>query len=179
MSQPVLPPSARIIADYLRAKDAQVPQLYSRVFTPDARFITTFSVPSPFGERPPQLGLPAITSTFKELGTHNENIVTLVPVESVEQRDGVLSSRWVVAMTRRDGTGGFAGWGRYAWILDDSGSRARELEVFFEGMAALSVSQAEPVLSALLDLPHPWCTQVELDRAVSPLPQLEALHRWL
>ncbi|MFT5681640.1 MAG: hypothetical protein ACI8RZ_002546 [Myxococcota bacterium] len=172
-------PSARIIADYLRAKDAQVPLLYQRVFTADARFVTIFHVPSPFGETPPQEGLPAITRTFRMMGAHNENIVTVVPVESLVQRDGILTSRWVVAMTRRDGTGGFSGWGSYRWTLDDTGTRARELEVTFEGMAALSNAEAPAVLSRLLDLSHPWCMQADLIEAISDLPQLETLHDWL
>jgi len=179
MIQPDAAPSAAIIARYLRAKDAQVPHLYRQVFVPDSLFTTTFTGPSPFGERPPQRGLAAITDTFRQLGQRCENIVTVVPTESISEQDGILTSRWVVAMTIREQPAGFTGWGTYRWVLDAGGLRARELHVTFEGMAPLDGESAPVVLDRMLSLSHPWCSTADLRSATDDLPLLAELRAWV
>ncbi|MEM6994379.1 MAG: nuclear transport factor 2 family protein [Myxococcota bacterium] len=178
MTPPITRESARIIEDYLRAKDAQVPHLYRRVFTEDARFVATYDMPSPFGDDGPRDGLAAIASGFRKMGQMCENIVTVVPVDSLDETSGSLSSRWVVAMTRRDGAGGFVGWGSYRWSLDVDAKRATELAVRFEGMQPLDTADEADVFDALLDLPHPWCTREQIERAASATT-LAPLLAWL
>lgn len=151
---------ARLVEDYLRAKDAQVPMLYRRVFTPDARFVPTYAMPSPFGDDSPREGLAAITEGFRAMGAACENILTVVPRESLAETPEGFVSDWVVAMTRRNGAGAFVGWGRYTWRLDASRTRARELAVRFEGLHQPVDELA--TFDALLDLPHPWCSEADV-----------------
>jgi hypothetical protein len=53
--------SKRIVRDDLRAKDAQVPRLFSHVFTEDAVFTSIHAVASPVAGSEPSVGLQALT----------------------------------------------------------------------------------------------------------------------
>ncbi|MGH1340775.1 MAG: nuclear transport factor 2 family protein [Nannocystales bacterium] len=156
MKLPIRPESARILEDYLRAKDAQVPHLYRRVFTADARFVATYAMPSPFGDDAPRQGFSAIVDGFRTMGTACENILTVVPIETLDETAERLLSRWVVAMTKRDGSGAFVGWGTYRWRFDATRTRARELAVRFEGLH--EPADEDATFDAMLDLSHPWCS---------------------
>lgn len=176
MPLPIRPDAARIIEDYLRAKDAQIPLLYRRVFTEDARFIPTYAMPSPFGDDTPRSGIADITAAFREMGRQCENILTVVPLESLRDDQGTMTSKWVVAMTQREGGSAFVGWGTYAWRLTPDATRANELAVRFEGIH--SPDDVGSTFEAMLDLPHPWCTT----QAVSEFAErarIGRLREWL
>jgi hypothetical protein len=175
----IRPTSARLLADYLRAKDAQLPHLYDRVFAVDAAFRPTYAVPTPFGEATPSVGLPAVRETFRRMGTFCENIVTVVPVESLDEQGGRLRSRWVVAMTVREGGAGFVGWGTYVWTWTPEGDLAVDLAVEFQGMVPFAADEVGHALDALLGLSHPWCGRDELAAAVGAVPKLDRLHDWV
>jgi len=170
--------SAALVERYLRAKDAQVPLLYRRVFTSDGRFESRFEVPSPFPPSEPCVGLPAIVDNFRAMGTMVENVVTFVPIESAVQEDRILSAHWVVAMTQRDGAGGFAGWGTYRWELDDACRLGQALYVSFQGLTPFPAARAPAVFEPLFDLAHPWCTNEALVDAAR-LAELGTLRSWL
>jgi hypothetical protein len=169
----------RIVQDYLRAKDAQLPRLFSRVFSPAGRFVATYASPGPFREEGPQDGLPAIVEVFRRMGQACENIITVVPVETLIEHGRTLTSQWVVALTTRSGDGGFVGWGSYRWTWSADGRRADELAVRFEGSRPLSVDDAPTLLDDLLELPHPWCTQSAIQQATSSMASLADLRAWL
>lgn len=175
---PPSPHATRLLRDYLRAKDAQVPRLFTRVFTPDAAFVPRYAIPGPFGDAQPHEGRPAVVEAFRELGRMSENILTVVPEDSVEESPGRLRSRWVVAMTRRESGAGFVGWGDYDWSLAECG-RARRLAVDFLGLAPLTPQDAPAVLDRMLDLPHPIVADAVLVQAVGDLPGLPKLRDWL
>jgi len=171
--------SARVVRDYLRAKDGQLPLLFSRVFSPHGRFVATYDFPAPFEDAGPREGLDAVTELFRKMGERCENIVTVVPVETARESESTLQTQWVVAMTTRSGQGGFVGWGTYRWTFESDGQRARELAVRFEGMAPLSVAEAPALLGDFMDLPHPWCTGAEISEASSSMRSLGPLRMWL
>ncbi|MBV1861953.1 MAG: hypothetical protein KUG77_26260 [Nannocystaceae bacterium] len=176
MPLPIRPEAARIIEDYLRAKDAQIPQLYRRVFTEDALFVPSYAMPSPFGDDTPRCGIADITTAFRAMGQQCENILTVVPVESIREDAYTITSQWVVAMTRRDGGDAFVGWGTYRWTLGPAGTRARKLAVRFEGLCA--PKNVAETFEAMLELSHPWCTQDAL-LDFAQRAHLDALQDWL
>ncbi len=178
-SPPARQESFRILRDYLRAKDAQVPHLFARVFTDDAIFIATHAVESPVSGSEPTVGLEAVTTLFREMGRQCENIVTVVPSETVRESAGLVTSDWVVALTLRNGAPGFVGWGTYQWTLAACGTRAVQLAVHFAGKVALNADLATPVLDVLVDQSHPFCSTTDLKQASSEVPELMPLVRWL
>lgn len=176
MPLPIRNRTARLIEDYLRAKDAQVPHLYRRVFTEDAEFNPSYAMPSPFGDETPRRGLAEITAAFREMGRQCENILTVVPLESLQENATSLTSQWVVAMTQRDGTRAFVGWGTYVWTLDPAQSLATKLAVRFEGLHV--PDDVETTFDAMLDLPHPWCAQ-DAVLEFAERADVEPLRTWL
>ncbi len=175
----IKPESARIVRDYLRAKDAQVPHLFSRVFTNDAVFTSTYSRAAPFGDSGPKHGLPAITELFRYMGERCENIITVVPTDTIDEVPGGLGCDWVVAMTQRNGEGGFVGWGDYAWIFNAEGTRAEKLAVHFQGAVPLEEGETGNALDAMVALAHPWCALSDLRRTAQGSAELEPLRQWL
>ena len=158
--------SKNVVRDYLRAKDGQLPQLFTRVFSADGRFVSTHAADATM-EDSDVTGLDAVTRVFRELGRGYENIVTLVPLETMRESDGILTSHWVVAMTDRNDTDGFVGWGRYRWTFNDAGDLADELAVHFEGSVRMTARETSSRIDTLLDLPHPFCAHAALMRALS------------
>ncbi len=71
------------------------------------------------------------------------------------------------------------GWGTYAWIFDEAGTRAEKLAVYFQGAVPLDRDEAAPVLGTMAALAHPWCALADLRRAFAPLEDLEPLQTWL
>lgn len=171
--------SARIVRDYLRAKDAQVPHLFSSVFTEDALFISAYEQAAPFGDSGPKEGLTAITELFRYMGERCENIITVVPTDTLNETVGGLACDWVVAMTQRNEDGGFVGWGRYEWEFGAQGTLAKKLLVRFQGAVPMDSGEAPAVLDVMSQLAHPWCALSDLRRGMRGLSEMQPLEHWL
>lgn len=178
--RPTVPTAhARVVEAYLRAKDAQLPRLYDRVFAPDAELHPSYAMESPFGDARPRIGHADVVDAFRSMGKFFENIVTVVPIETVFEDESGLRSRWGVAMTARDGSGGMVAWGTYGWTFTPSGTLARRLDVGFDDRVMLPLGQAHAAVDRILSVSHPWCSTASLVRAVADAPDLVSLRAWL
>ncbi len=105
------------------------------------------------------VGLEAITDVLvRDFSQRYENVYTLCVSDSLESQKGVLSCKWLVGMSEREGGDVRIGCGRYDWRFSDVESNlANHLTITIEKMLVLTPESSRSIMAWLEQLAYPFC----------------------
>lgn len=163
---------AESIMAYLHAKDGNRPHLMSAAFTEDATLhmeVLHGAIAFP----PLSDGREAITDTLvRRFGRTYENVYTFCLGTRPAPGERVFSTRWLVAMSEKDGGAVRVGCGRYDWRFALESGLAEQLSIRIDAMQSLPAAGLADIMRWVTRLPYPWCTAQETAASAPPLEGL-------
>lgn len=164
---------AAAVATYIRAKDANRPELMADAFTDDATLemvVNTRSISFP----PLTVGRASITDVLvRRFGETYENVRTFCLSGPPRPSEAMFSCAWLVGMSERNTKDVRVGCGRYDWwFRSGSPYLAERLVITVDLMQVLPPGSCPAVMEWLRGLPYPWC---EARLAVESAPKLAPL----
>ena len=146
-----------IINRYIKAKDENKPHLMAGVFTQSATLkmnVDTNAVSFPSGA----VGLTDITKALITDFNHSyENIYTICLEDTLEQKENVLTCRWLVGMSEKETGTVRVGCGEYKWCFTErKACLAEHLTIKIEEMTVLQSGLMMKIMTWLEKQPTSW-----------------------
>ncbi len=169
-------PFLSTINRYIAAKDNNKPHLLSQVFTQQATLVmqvNTDNIAFPADVS----GRAAISDVLvTQFNQTYENVYTFCLSDSIERKGSLLTCKWLVAMTEKDGGKLKVGCGQYDWAFQsDDGSTVKKLTITIEHMSAMDFQNTTHFLNGLSELPYPWCFSSSVRIEMPVIPALNAI----
>lgn len=171
---------ARVIGNYIRAKDGNRPFLMRHAFAADATLemtVRTDAISFPSSAA----GRDAITEILvRRFSADYENVYTFCLSAPPEPASRQFSCDWLVGTSSRVGGEIRVGCGRYDWwFTSGQYCAAVRLGIVIEVMRILPPDHLDEVMTWLSTLPYPWCPPAEASAGMPAIEELEGIAKYL